>query len=49
MVERVNPDMAKRPQLIQGDSQTLFAGVIGPQENCMLNLFIDGNAFGAVR
>ena len=30
--------MAKRPQLIRGDSQTLFNGMIGLQENCMLNL-----------
>ena len=38
MVERINPDMAKRPQLIRGDTQTLFDGMIGLQENCMLNL-----------
>ena len=38
VVERLNPDMAKRPQLIHGDSQTLFDGMIGLQEKCMLNL-----------
>ncbi|HKE66514.1 MAG TPA: arylsulfatase [Micromonosporaceae bacterium] len=38
MVERVNPDMAGRPVLIHGDSQMLFDGMIGLQENCMLNL-----------
>jgi arylsulfatase len=38
VVERLNPDMAKRPQLIRGNTQTLFDGMIGLQENCMLNL-----------
>jgi arylsulfatase A-like enzyme len=38
MVERVNPDMAGRPTLIKGNSQLLFDGMIGIQENCMLNL-----------
>jgi Sulfatase len=38
LVERVNPDMAGRPQLIRGDSQMLFEGMIGLQENCMLNV-----------
>ncbi len=38
MVERVNPEMAGRPQLVRGNSQTLFDGMIGLQENCMLNL-----------
>jgi arylsulfatase len=37
-VERVNPDMAGRPTLIRGDSQMLFDGMIGLQENCMLNV-----------
>ena len=30
--------MAGRPQLIRGDTQLLFAGMIGLQENCMLNV-----------
>jgi hypothetical protein len=38
LVERVNPDMAGRPTLIRGDSQVLFEGMIGLQENCMLNV-----------
>ncbi|MBV8292747.1 MAG: arylsulfatase, partial [Mycobacterium sp.] len=36
-VERLNPDLAGRPQLIRGDSQLLFAGMrVG--ENCVLTL-----------
>jgi arylsulfatase A-like enzyme len=38
LVERVNPDMAGRPTLIRGNSQVLFDGMIGLQENCMLNV-----------
>jgi arylsulfatase len=38
VVERINPDMAGRPTLVQGKSQLLFDGMIGIQENCMLNL-----------
>jgi hypothetical protein len=38
VVERVNPDMAGRPSLIRGNSQLMFDGMIGIQENCMLNL-----------
>jgi arylsulfatase len=38
MVERINPDLAGRPTLIQGDSQVLFDGMVGLQESCMLNL-----------
>ena len=38
MVERLNPDMAGRPSLIRGNSQVLFDGMIGLQENCMLNV-----------
>jgi hypothetical protein len=37
-VERLNPDMAGRPTLVQGTSQLLFDGMTGIQENCMLNL-----------
>jgi arylsulfatase len=36
--ERLNPDMAGRPTLIQGDTQLLFDGMQGLQESCMLNL-----------
>ncbi|MBW0018192.1 MAG: arylsulfatase, partial [Mycobacterium sp.] len=36
-VERLNPDLAGRPQLIRGNSQLLFAGMrVG--ENCVLTL-----------
>jgi hypothetical protein len=38
MVERVNPELAGRPQLIQGDSQVLFPGMSSLNENCMLNV-----------
>jgi arylsulfatase len=38
VVERVNPDMAGRPTLVKGNTQLLFDGMIGVQENCMLNL-----------
>ncbi|GGJ78959.1 hypothetical protein GCM10010123_06100 [Pilimelia anulata] len=38
MIERLNPDMAGRPTLVQGSTQTLYDGMIGLQENCMLNL-----------
>jgi arylsulfatase len=38
MMERINPDTAGRPVLIQGNSQVLFDGMIGLPENCMLNL-----------
>jgi hypothetical protein len=37
-VERVNPDTAGRPTLVHGTTQLLFDGMIGIQENCMLNL-----------
>jgi arylsulfatase A-like enzyme len=37
MVERINPELAGRPQLIERDSQVLFAGMSGLNENCMLN------------
>jgi hypothetical protein len=36
-VERLNPDLAGRPQLIQGNSQLLFAGM-RVSENCVLTL-----------
>jgi arylsulfatase len=37
-VERLNPDTAGRPAFIRGDTQLLFDGMVGIQENCMLNL-----------
>jgi arylsulfatase A-like enzyme len=36
-VERLNPDLAGRPQLIQGNSQLLFAGM-RVSENCVLTM-----------
>lgn len=36
-VERFNPDIAGRPQLIRGDSQLLFAGM-RVSENCVVNV-----------
>jgi arylsulfatase A-like enzyme len=38
MVERVNPELAGRPQLIQRNSLVLFPGMSSLNENCMLNL-----------
>jgi hypothetical protein len=38
MVERVNPELAGRPQLIQGNSLVLFPGMRSLTENCMLNV-----------
>jgi arylsulfatase A-like enzyme len=38
VVERVNPELAGRPQLIQGNSQVLFPGMSSLNENCMLNV-----------
>ncbi len=38
VVERINPDMAGRPSLVVGNTQLLFDGMVGIQENCMLNL-----------
>jgi arylsulfatase len=38
VVERLNSDMAGRPVLIRGNSQILFDGMAGLQENAMLNL-----------
>ena len=35
--ERINPDIAGRPQLIRGNSQLLFSGM-RVSENCILNL-----------
>jgi len=35
--ERINPDLAGRPQLIRGDSQLLFDGM-RVSENCVLNI-----------
>ncbi|MFZ0831600.1 MAG: arylsulfatase [Mycobacterium sp.] len=35
--ERINPDLAGRPQLIRGNSQLLFAGM-RVSENCVLNI-----------
>jgi arylsulfatase len=37
-VERFNPDLAGRPQLIRGDSQVLFGGMGRLTENTMLNV-----------
>jgi arylsulfatase A-like enzyme len=36
-VERINPDIAGRPQLIPGDTQLLFSGM-RVSENCVLNI-----------
>src|SRR3954468_12688874 len=36
--ERVNPDLAGRPTLIKGNSQTLFSGMGRLTENVMLNI-----------
>lgn len=36
-VERINPDLAGRPQLIRGNSQLLFAGM-RVSENCVINI-----------
>jgi arylsulfatase A-like enzyme len=36
-VERINPDLAGRPQLIRGNSQLLFPGM-RVSENCVLNI-----------
>ncbi|MBW0014877.1 arylsulfatase [Mycobacterium sp.] len=35
--ERINPDLAGRPQLIRGDSQLLFSGM-RVSENCVINV-----------
>ena len=37
-VEKLNPDTAGRPVLIQGDTQLLFGGMGRLLENCVLNL-----------
>ena len=37
LAERINPDIAGRPQVIQGDTQLLFAGM-RVSEWCVLNL-----------
>ncbi len=36
-VERFNPDLAGRPQLIRGNSQLLFGGMGRLSENAILN------------
>ena len=36
-VERINPDIAGRPQLIRGDTQLLFSGM-RVSENCVVNI-----------
>jgi arylsulfatase len=37
VVERLNPELAGRPQLIEHNSQVLFRGMGSLNENCMLN------------
>jgi hypothetical protein len=36
--ERLNPDIAGRPTLVQGDTQVLFQGMGRLNENCVLNM-----------
>jgi arylsulfatase A-like enzyme len=36
--ERLNPDIAGRPTLVQGDTQVLFQGMGRLNENCVLNI-----------
>ncbi len=35
--ERLNPDLAGRPELIKGDSQTLFPGMVRLSEHALIN------------
>src|SRR5206468_3483265 len=37
-VERFNPDLAGRPQLVRGDSQLLFGGMRRLTENSVINI-----------
>jgi arylsulfatase A-like enzyme len=37
-IERLNPDLAGRPQLLQGDSQVLFPGMGSLNENSILSI-----------
>jgi arylsulfatase A-like enzyme len=36
--ERVNPDLAGRPQLVTGDTQVFYPGMTGVSENSVLNI-----------
>ena len=38
LLERVNPDLAGRPVLIEGKTQILFGGMGHLSENCVLSL-----------
>jgi arylsulfatase A-like enzyme len=36
--ERINPDLAGRPQLVRGDTQVFYPGMAGLSENSVLNI-----------